>query len=205
LLSNQSFAEQLEGLSQFLQSHPKEIIILNLNQIFLSKNDPDLESSRLGLLYQYLENEFSQYIASYNEFSPTSKISEFGSKNKNLIIIASSNNLPKWVWPSYDTYYSIWDSGIYSQDYHNILDFVEQQLNNRDYNKFFVAQLQFTPDASFIINNVIGNNGLKKVSYSNLDERYRWMETRNDINIYIIDYTLGYDGVGYAIMKNKIQ
>lgn len=159
LLSNQSFEEQLFGLSEFLKNHPKELIILNLNQVFLSKNNQEIESARLNLLYDYLTKEFESYIASYLEFLPTSKILEFSNKNKNLIIIGNTINMPKWVWPSYLTYSSTWSEDIYKQEYKNILIFVEQQIKIRDFNKLFIAQLQFTPDANFIINNVLVKMG----------------------------------------------
>ena len=200
LLSKANFFIYLQPLAQFLHDHPQEIIILDINHTY-GYNELSFKN-----LLDKLKELYANNILSYQEANPTTTIASIWNLKKNLIIILpemfnSLHNDPNYAfaWPS-TAINSPWPN---TTNENELLTYAKNELNNHDQTTLFVSQLQLTPDSNFIINNLATD--LNYLADLYLTNTYNWLwENKNSgkLNIYIRDFSDGYDGAIFAQQNN---
>lgn len=207
LLSKKSFETSLEQLSLFLNQHPVEVVILDLQHIY------GYDKNTLAALLDFIQVKFAGKIISHEKFNPDSKLADIWNSNSgaNLIVILPDNDLaqelmtnPKYsfAWPR-STINSPWADTRSAED---LVNKNSQYLENRAFDSFFVNQLQLTPDGDFITKNL--SYSLERMAYESLDKVYQWQWNNlqsGKMNILMRDWSDGYDGTILAMQANKVN
>ena len=123
----------LEGISAFLSAYPDEVLIFHVQRQFFSTVDEHrimIDSIKRHGLWKKL--------ASRDELSPGSTLSDFQDQGKSLIVIhdlPASLDTPL-LWKT-DSIKNPWANSV---DVDETINYLEDKLNQRDYNHFFVFQ-----------------------------------------------------------------
>lgn len=207
LLSKKSFEASLMQLDSFLNEHPQEMVILDLQHIY------GYDKNSLSTLMDFIQVKFDGRIISYDKFNPSSKLADIWNSNfgSNLIVILPDTELaqeiiknPKYsfAWPR-NTINSPWPNTTNTEE---LINKNSQYLENRSFDSFFVNQLQLTPDGDFITKNL--SYSLERMAYKSLDKVYQWQWNNlqsGKLNILMRDWSDGYDGTILAIEANKVN
>lgn len=206
-ISNQTFDTNLQQLATFLTEQPQEIVILDLQHVF------GYNQERLADLLDKIKLIFGQKLIGFDRFNPNSSLSSIWQSNPdgsspNLILIlpdsVEANNLLvkpqyRFAWPR-SSISSPWPN---AQNLTDLLAKNTQYLINRSKNTLFVNQLQLTPDSNYILKHL--GYSLESMSYRNLSAIYAWQWQQilsPNLNIFIRDWSDGYDGAIFAIIAN---
>ncbi|WP_119344724.1 phosphatidylinositol-specific phospholipase C domain-containing protein [Facilibium subflavum] len=203
LISNNTFQKELSGLANFLNQHPKEIVILDFNHMY------GYDKAALSKLLNYIESYYSQYLLSYQNYNPQSLINNIWQSKRNLIIVMpdTQKDIAKKINPAISAY--LWPESTLSSPWPNTTNIDTdlakntESLHNRDQNQLFVSQLQLTPNGNYILHNPSYNLYFNAYRYA--PETHSWINinTRKGLNIFITDFSSGYDSTLLAIKANQ--
>lgn len=198
LLSSIPFSDHLIELKNFLNLHPKEIIILDLNHVY------GFDVLNMSQLLIQIKTIFGDRLAGFQNFSSHSLVKDFWQQNKNLIVILPSefNQLSTqydFAWPA-NTIKSPWPN---TTSISSLLKLSGTNLNQRSNDSLFVSQMIISPDSDYVIKNPA--SGLDRIANENLFqvESWRWDNQSKPWNIFIDDSTTGFTMSYFAIVTNN--
>ncbi len=213
LISRTSFEEQTANLKQFIESNPYEIIIFDLQHVY------GYDENNFKAFLGYIKTNFGDHLINASQVKITDNLATIWGINyscprvpHNLLVILpdaafSSNILSN---PNYNF---AWPRGIISSPWPNTFDVASviqknnAYLSSRSHSLLFVNQLIPTPpsDTSWYASLDHSSETLDYQTITYLPEIYSWLNSNisNGLNIYIRDWSNGYDGAIFAIRANS--
>ena len=210
LISNKNFETELNSLKQFTANNPYEIIVLDLQHIY------GYDENSFKNVLDYIKTNFGDQLIRTNEVTLTDNLATIWGINYGCPLVPHSilvilpqtdytNNIladPQYnfAWPR-STISSPWPQ---TTDINTMLQKNTATLVSRPYPRLSVNQLILTPDSSYITSNL--SSSLEYLALQSLSNVYSWLNSnmRNGLNIYIRDWSNGYDGAIFAIRANSI-
>ena len=198
-------SEALEDINNFAASHPKEIIILDFQDIEVSSMIDDVHS--------LITNKFGSRLISSSVYKPDSPLQNLWNSGDNIIVVGNdrddgANGLlrysPNTYWDRGDDLKSDWANTDNDDD---LYDEVSESLASRNMNELTVAQTVLTPDSSDILNLTFSD--LRELN-DDIDHKIgTWMGTWNcdgiKPNIVMTDFYQDSSVVKTAIGLNSIE
>lgn len=192
----------LNEIEDFLNSHPKEVIILDFNHLY--NMTPNEKIDRNPLLIRKIKTAFGDKIASRSEFNPSSNLNDLWEKGKQVIPIyyndMGGNNrgskwtsVNPWLWTASDIV-SPWPDKQNVEELKKSLEISLSKEAKVNTNRFSVLQCILTPNGDVMFGGPIqGIRSLKdlairpkKMLMENLSQ---WIKSpSNKVNIIIADY-----------------
>lgn len=136
-----------DQIKRFLDSHPKEIVIIDIQHI------NNLSSSDELVLKNIIMNTIGSHLAPRNSFKTTSTISDFYKEGKNAVILYdradSVKNEPLYWYRNDSTIRSPWYN---TNDYNYLMNKIDEGLKSlpRTRNYYYVSQAVLTINTSEI-------------------------------------------------------
>lgn len=165
--------EALRDLPQWLDQHPKEIVIILTS--FLDRIDLDPLVKMVG----------PDRIAEFPELTPQSKLSEFWEKNKQIILIVNDEQAEDF-WPNSKVIVNNWPN---VQDLNSLKEYQDKNLPDGECDKLWVAQLVITPTASTVIRCGVPSTFAKQVDTKLIDWLNQWRDEKRSLNIILTDFS----------------
>ena len=178
-------SDAFANFSQWLNTHPYEIVILLASFVNMTPNLTDL----INLVGQ-------EKIASYPELTPTSIIDDFWKANKNCIIIDNNANSSN-VW-SNSVINNQWPN---RQDAYSLKTWLDNNLPTTYDNNLSVAQVICTPSTGTVLVGGVPSVFAKEINRLISDWFSDWTKKGKKLNIINLDYV----GIAPEILSEIIK
>lgn len=219
-LYGEELSAVLRQINAFLESHPKEVIILDFNHLYnmLSDKTGDKHPELISLI----QRTFGNKLAPNDMYKPTSSLNEFWQNKHQVITLyyndkgrikesewSKTNNL---LW-GVENIWSPWANKQNITDLKDRLDFYLTKDPSKFENKFFVLQGILTPDGQTIAGSFKPTfRGIRSLKDFSMQVRqpmagwlYQWKKENKNINIVMMDFLDDKKLIGYMIQLNLIQ
>lgn len=165
-------SEALQDLPQWLDQHPKEIVMILAS--FLDYVDPKPLIKMIGL----------DRIAQFPELTPESKLSEFWEKKKNAILIVIDDHAEN-LWPYSKVIVNDWPN---VQDINSLKVYQDKNLPVGRDDKLYVTQLVITPTASTVVRCGVPSTFARQVDTKLISWLSQWQGENRSLNIILTDF-----------------
>lgn len=152
---------ELEEIKDFLEQHPKEIVILDCQHFY------GLETYDHKRFVHLLGTVFGEKLLPYSSDMKNITLDSMSEDQRQVIVIyrESPPGVVNPFWPS-QSFPNPWGDKIVAS---NLIDYLNEQLKLRDYSLGYVSQCILTPSASYILRHLCSKYESKVTTSFNVD------------------------------------
>lgn len=198
-------SDALDDIQDFATTHPKEIIILDFQDI--------ATSSIIDEVHELITNKLSDQLVSSSSYNATSTLQSLWESGDNIILVGNDrddgeNGLytfrPNTYWERDVSLESEW---MNTDDSDELYDDISASLPDRSMDQFTVAQTVLTPDSSDILELTFSD--LRELNNSIDEKVHQWMGAWDcdgiTQNIVMVDFYQDGNVVETAIGLNSLE